>query len=174
MDAALWHWRDVCNTHCWWGYTSTAILHGCCWAMPKLWQIIIQMTWAFCLISLASLCCCWRQAEEKHFRCYFVVNALSDFLWDPTVWGGYWDQRERDGGTHTFLPLPELPQHPSEQPASQAGSVTSSVDWGHPHCEWFKWFWNYRKNRETVVKMITAIFNTWVPKVRLLKTFSCI
>lgn len=114
MDAALWHWRAACNTHCWWGHTSIAILHGCYWAIPKLWQIIIQMTWAFCVISLASLCC-WEQAEGRKalsvLRCHECFILV--FLKDPTVWGGYWDQRERDGDTHPPLPLPELP---SEQP----------------------------------------------------------
>lgn len=111
MDAALWHWRAVCNTHCWWGHTSIAILHGCYWAIPKLWQIIIQMTWAFCVISLASLCC-WEQAEGRKalsvLRCHECFILV--YFKDPTVWGGYWDQRERDGDTPLPPPSARAPQ----------------------------------------------------------------
>lgn len=111
MDAALWHWRDVCNTHCWWGHSSTAILHGCFWAIPKLWQIIIQMTQAFCLISL----CCWKQAGGRKVlsvllchKCFILFPLKSHSLGGLLGSGG-----QRWGHTHTpFSPCwaPPAPQ----------------------------------------------------------------
>lgn len=111
MDAALWHWRDVCNTHCWWGYTSIAILHGCYWAIPKLWHIIIQMTWAFCLISLAGLCC-WKQAEGRKVLSVLLCHKyfILFFFKDPTTLGRFLgSEGERWGHTPPPPPARALP-----------------------------------------------------------------
>lgn len=71
-----------------------------------------------------------RLKEEKDFQCYSVISALSYFpifFTDPTVWGGYWDQRERDGDTHTPPAPSRVPQHPSEQPCLRLGA--SQAQW---------------------------------------------
>lgn len=83
---------------------------------------------------------------EKHFQCYTVMNALSWFILKILQSGEVIGIRGREMGTHT---PPSLCQSsPVSSPACQVGNITSSVDWGHPHCEWFKRFWNYRKNRK--------------------------
>lgn len=87
--------------------------------------------------------------EEKYFQCYSVINASSCFFLRSYKSGEVLGLREREMGTHTpSSPWQGSLSTPVSSPASQAGSITSSVDWGHPHCEWFKRFWNYRKNRK--------------------------
>lgn len=112
MDAALWYWRDVCTTHSWWGYTSTAILRGCYWAMPELWEIIIQMTRAFCLISLAGLCY-WKQAEgRKVFSVLLWHKCFILFSLKIPLSGEVIGIRGREVGTHIPFPSqsPPAPQ----------------------------------------------------------------
>lgn len=167
----LWHWTDGYNAvtvitggMCTLltadgGYTGTAEVLQFSTCATELRQNHCKLlhVWHEPFVSLSRLLRpAWtvsvaerKLKEQKHLQSYPEINALS-YLGVPwrTPLAGEVSGIRRDGYAHTS---PSLPSHSprSTPPTSlQAKSITRSVLWGCPHCEWFKWLQNYRKNQK--------------------------